>query len=581
MQMKEDYFVLGLNGLGILPSACIFKNGVLIAAAEEERFTRLKNSFGFMPGNATKFCLDFAGISIEEVDQIAFGWDCNFYRYKMPFFLLKQYILKTPKSQNISNIYKVVSELLKYRPSNISRQIKEMFFEHGLYGSIPPINFINHHLSHAASTFYSSGFSQSYILIIDGSGEKTTTSIWIGNNKKIEEVSIIEIPNSLGWFYQSITEYLGFTPNSHEGKTMALAAYGKEDKETEVAFSKIITWDNHGKYFFNPKYAFAGKRTKGIVFSEELENLLGRCRLKNEEITQRHKNIAYYAQKSLEKITLSIVENISSRADFNGNICIAGGVGLNCKNNGKIAKHPKLKNLYIPPFCSDNGAAIGAAQHISFSTKNFKANKINHPYFGPEYSNMEIESKLKVFKIKYSFSQNIGKSGAKFLSENKIIAWFQGRMEIGPRALGARSILANPSNLLNRDFINEKIKKRELWRPFAASILEEKKESFIDLDIPSSFMNLAFDIKNEATQNISAAIHIDGTTRPQFVSKETNPQYWNLIKEFGDLTGVYALLNTSFNLQEEPIVCNPEQAIKTFFASQLDVLIIGNFIIEK
>jgi len=579
--MQKDQYILGINGLGVLPSACILKNGQLVAMAEEERFTRIKGSFGMMPAKASKYCLEEANINFEDISEITFAWDCPYYKFKMPAFLLKQLLTRASLKQSSGNIFRVIAELVKYQPNNVRKQLKEMFVSVGISNKLPKITFVNHHLAHAASSFYSSGFNQAHILVIDGSGENTTTSIWFGKDKELIQEKSFKIPDSLGWFYQSITEYLGFMPNNHEGKTMALAAYGRFNEKIQNQFHKIIQCDDKGNYKFNPNFSFAGNRSKGLVFSDELEQLLGPARCYNEEITQRHKDIAFMAQKTLEDITFKIAQNIAQQDNFKGNLCIAGGVGLNCKMNYNFLKIDAVKNIYIPPFTNDTGSALGAAQSIAFKNKQFKREEIRHAYWGPKYTNEEIEIVLKKTGLKYTKEQDISKKIAELLVENKVVAWFQGRMEVGSRALGARSILANPSNPKIRDIINEKVKNRELWRPFAASFLDEKQKDFFLKKIEAPFMTLAMEVKDESLDNIASAIHIDKTTRPQIVQKKTNLKYWKLIKYFGDISGIYAVLNTSFNLKEEPIICTPEQALKSFLISNIDALAIEDFLIIK
>lgn len=581
MKRNQSFTILGLNGLGVLPTACIIKDGELLVMAEEERFTRIKGSYGVMPAKATKFCLDYLNIQLSDIDAITFGWDCKYYNFKMPFFLLKQLVFRSSFNQNSSNVFKVLSELIKYRSYVVKNLISEMLKSESIFGNIPTVRFINHHYSHAASSFYSSGFKEAHVLVIDGSGENKCTSIWKAVGTSIKEVKSFKIPDSLGWFYQSITEYLGFSPNNHEGKTMALAAYGAYCPKIYETFVEIISFDNKGNYRFNPKYSFAGKKNKGTVFSNDLEKLLGESRTKNNPITQHHKNIAFAAQNILETIVVNMVKDLISKNDFKGNICLAGGIGLNCKLNGEISKINGIKNVYIPPFTSDNGSALGSAQILSVFNGVSPKTPITHPYWGPEFSDTQIENNLKSFGLKYSKENNIAQKTAQLLLENKIVGWFQGRMEVGARALGARSILANPLNIDARNYINLRVKGRENWRPFAASILFEKRFDFFDSNLDSPFMALALSVKREMVEKIPAAVHIDGTTRPQLVKKETNALFWNLINYFGEETGCYALLNTSFNLNEEPIVCTPEQAIRSFFTSGIDYLAIGNFIVSK
>ncbi|MCO5229673.1 MAG: hypothetical protein M9958_00815 [Chitinophagales bacterium] len=573
-----NQYILGINGLGISPSACLIKDGQLIAMVEEERFTRQKNSNSLMPGNAVAYCLKEANISIKDVEQIAFAWDANFYKYKIYWFLIKQFIKRFFELRSSSsNILRVFQEVIKYHPLQVKNQIREMFRTHGISDKLPPIQFVSHHYTHATSTFFASPFNEATVLVIDGSGENLSTSIWKGENHQLKLMDKYFIPDSLGWFYQTMTEFLGFTPNHHEGKVMALAAYGNYNKDIDEALKKVLQIFPNGRYQFNPSYSFSGKNEKGVVFSTQLENLLGPSRKPNEEITQFYKDIAFHTQGLLENAVKSILLNISTKKWYSPNICIAGGVGLNCKMNGKIASLSVVNDIFVPPFSSDIGTSYGAAIAIT----NKKIEPLNHAYWGPEYNDNYIYEVLKKYNIPHQKVEDIAGAAAHLLMENKIIAWFQGRMEVGARALGARSIIANPTISSNKDFINKHIKNRETWRPFAISILEEHKHQFIDTSIDAPFMSIAFDVNEYAINNIPAAIHIDNTSRPQFVKKSALPIYWELINRFGELSGVYALLNTSFNLKEEPIICSPEQAIRSFYTSELDVLIMGNYLIFK
>jgi carbamoyltransferase len=572
--------VLGINGLGVLPSASILVNGKIIAFVEEERFTRVKGSEGLMPKLSVEYCLKAANIKLSEIDYIAFGWDAKLYSYYMPFFFLKQFLKNYKKSNTSGGVKRVLSELWKYHPIKVKKDIKRMLIDIGLDEKTPPIRFVSHHLSHAASSFYCSGFEESLILIIDGSGEYKSTSLFQGKGLQLKELQSFDLPNSIGWFYQTITEYLGFKPNHHEGKLMALAAYGQKN---ELVFEKMnqILKSDLGQYHFDSQYSFLGSHSKGKVFSDELEELLGPARSSLEEITQYHKDIAYATQYFLEKACLDLILPWIDHQDFSGNLCIAGGVALNCKMNGVLAEQAQIKKIYVPPHSSDNGTALGAAFCVSIENNDSSFTEMKNAYWGPQYDQAEILKTLKSENVSYQKEVDISQTVANLLHENKVIAWFQGRMEVGSRALGNRSILANPSNILIRDFINQKIKNRETWRPFAASILEGYKEKYLVNSKDSPFMTLAFTTTKEFQKLAPAAIHIDGTTRPQIVNFEENPLYYQLIEKFGNLSGVYALLNTSFNLKEEPIICTPQLALNTFLSSEIDYLVLGDYIISK
>ena len=571
--------ILGITGLGVSPAACLVQNGRLIAMAEEERFNRFKGSFGLLPEKAAQFCLNYGNLSLDEIDYIVFPWDTFKYRFYMPYFCLYTYLRKIPKIKN-SALTSKIAELLKYQPGNVKNAIVSMLRRAGIQGKIPPIEFIPHHLAHAASAFYGSGFDQAHILVIDGSGEDKCTTIFKGEGLEIQEIKCFKIPHSLGWFYQSLTEFLGFLPNSGEGKTMALAAYGKYNQEIYSKFEKIISFNQKGNYQYDAGYSFLGRHLQGTVYSEKMVNLFKNPRHYLEPIEQIHKDIAFAAQDLLEKIVISIAKEISGFSDYNGKLCVAGGVGLNCKMNGVIASQNYIQDIFISPASNDAGTALGAALYFS-KTRGFDPRfKMEHAYWGPEFSNAQIEKLLNRLNIKFKKDPEIEVTTAKLLAEDKTVGWFQGRMEIGPRALGARSILANPT----KDWIKNKInnlKNRELWRPFAPSLLYEARSEYLLKPQESPFMALAFKVTEEIKAKIPSVIHLDNSTRPHLVKKDVHPRYWKLINEFKKISGIPAILNTSFNLQGEPIVCTPEDALKTFYATEIDYLAMGDFLISK
>jgi carbamoyltransferase len=555
------------------------QDGKIIAMAEEERFNRLKGSFGLLPEKAMRFCLNYGKVSLDEIDYIVFPWDAYRYKFYMPYFCLLTYLRRSPKFQTDSFSLKLV-ELLKYQPANIKNSISSMVRKSGVRGRIPPIEFIPHHIAHAAGAFYCSGFDKAYILVIDGSGEDKCTTIFKGDGLQIKEKKCFRIPDSLGWFYQSITEFLGFLPNRQEGKTMALASYGKYNKEIYSKFKKIISFNKNGDYIFDASYSFLGKHERGTVFSEKLVKLLKHVRHYSEPIEQIHKDIAFAAQKILEEITISIVKNIARFPDYNNKICLAGGVGLNCKMNGTIAAQGYVGDIFIPPTANDAGSALGAALYFSKENGYNPKVKMENAYWGPIFSNIEIEKMLNRLNIKYEKSHQIEVTAAKLLADDKILGWFQDRMEIGPRALGARSILANPTKEWMKNKVNI-IKEREPWRPFSPSLLYEAKDEYLINPKESSFMALAFDVSKEVKERIPSVVHVDNTTRAHLVKKEVNPRYWKLINEFKKLTRIPAVLNTSFNIQGEPIVCTPLDALRTFSTTQIDYLVMEDFLIYR
>lgn len=573
--------ILGVNGLGINPAACLWQNNQLKAFAAEERFNRLKESFGLMPKQAAAFCLKSGQVNITEVDAVAFGWNAPLYNWYMPFFVAKTALQYSSTNADKGAVYKALEQLTKYRPGNVQRALTDMFRATGNGAKIPQVVYYNHHLAHAASAYYTSGFDAAHILVIDGSGENQCTTIFKAEGAQIQLVETLKIPHSLGWFYQSITEWLGFTPNSHEGKTMALAVYGNYDEDLQRKLTRLLQLKQSGSYTYNPIYSFAGRHTKGSIYSDELEQVLGCARNKNEDFTPYHYNVAFNAQYLLEKATSALVTKIARDKTFSGNLCLAGGVALNCKMNGVLMQAEGVKQIFVPPVSSDDGTALGAAMLYAKQKGADPRFSMQHAYYGPTYTDKEIEAVLKQCNLPYTRPENITQTTAELLAQGKIVARFNGGMEVGARALGNRSILAHPAIKGMKNRINAQIKGREDWRPFAVSALFEARNQLVEHACHSPFMTIAFKVRKQALPILSEGVHIDGTTRPQFVTATANADYYNLIAAFEKITGIPALLNTSFNTNEEPVVCSPAQAIKAFYGTGLDALALGNFLLLK
>jgi len=573
--------VLGINGLGVMPSAALLIDGKLVAMAEEERFTRVKGAFGTMPGHAAAFCLRQAGIDLKEVSHIAFGWDCGMYRWRMPLIILERYVSRSPKGQSGGNIMAAIGQLAKYHPMNVRHMLRQMFLEQGITDSVPDVHFIQHHLAHAASAYYTSGMESAHVIVADGSGEDRCTTVFSCNGAGITEEWTVRIPDSLGWFYQGVTEFLGFRPNSHEGKVMALAAYGNRDPEIDRCMSLMLSIGANGNYRHDAGFTMSGRHTQGQVFSDAMTDLFGPQRRNGEPLTQRHRNIAFSAQRHLEKAMVGITDRIMRSGNFSGNICMAGGVALNCRMNMEVAGSEKVRHLFIPPVTGESGVAVGAALALSARLGEDPHMQMGHARWGPGFSDTEIEQVLTRSGVQYEKLQDVAQSTASMLAQGMTVGWFQGRMESGPRALGGRSILASPASVEMRDRINRSIKHREDWRPFGASILYEEGAAMVEHMQEAPFMNLAFRATPAMRELMPAVVHVDGTTRPQFVRKEEDLVYWQLIQDFEKITGIPGIINTSFNRGEEPLVCTPEQALATFFATGMDHLVIGGFHARK
>lgn len=570
-------YILGISERGHNPAACLMQDGKLISFVEEERFTRVKGSPNSYPIQASIFCIEHAGIRLSDIDCIAVGWNLSKYEGYMQSFY------KSLSNSYVKDKTTLLTEQLlleRFRKERVEHAIQEGFFRHGCKDALPEIEYIDHHLAHCASTFFSSPFSDALILTIDGAGEDIATGIWAGRELDIELIDSYQLPNSLGWFYSAITEYLGFTPNQHEGKVMGLASYGKENPKVREVLNRVLTMSK-GRYQVDPRYLFFGKHTYGIRFTDQLVGELGLPRNMGEPLTELHKDVAYVAQDILETVVLAIIRNYALKSNF-ANLCLAGGVAMNCRLNGAISSVQEIENIYIPPMCNDAGTALGAAMISCLKRGIDPRSTMSHAYWGPSYSNEEVEKRLKLAKVSYNGVDEPGLAAAEFLSDGKIVGWFQGRAEVGARALGARSILANPSLHDIKDTLNSLVKFREPWRPFAAAVLEEDSELIFGRSIQSPFMMVTFDVQPNSREYLRSAIHVDGTTRPQTVSSEdVYSKYRNVLEHFRSNTSIPAILNTSFNVRGEPIVCSPEDALRCFYSTGLDVLIVENFVIEK
>ncbi|MAG07266.1 hypothetical protein CMI46_00425 [Candidatus Pacearchaeota archaeon] len=569
-------YILGISCYYHDSAATLIKDGEIVAAVEEERFTRKKHDTSF-PINSIQYCLKNQNISINDIQYIGF--------YEKPLIkferLMYQYLQSFPRG---------LKTFIKSMPSWIIeklRVVKKIKKELKYKGDIL---FIEHHMAHAASCFLPSPFKKSAILTIDGVGEWTTTAYGIGEDNKITLEKEIKFPHSIGLLYSTITAYLGFKVNNSEYKVMGLAAYGNSDKKTNQYYKKlkeVIKINKDGSYFNNEKYFTYHYKDK--MPSKKLCKLLdGKIREKNEAITERHKDIAAALQLITEEVIIKILNHIHKSTKQN-NIVLAGGVSLNSVSNGKILKKTPFKKIWIQPNASDGGASLGAATFIYNSILNNPRKKImKHAYLGPEFLHSEIKSFLNKNKIKYSEfhdENSIMKKTAELINKNKVIGWFQSKMEWGPRALGARSILSNPLNPKAQELLNLKVKHREKFRPFAPVICEDDVSKYFNCDTPipdpTNFMLMVYPIKKQFHNKIPSVTHIDGSGRLQTIKITQNKLYYKLIKEFGKLSNIPILINTSFNIRGEPIVCTPFDAYKCMMGTEIDYLVMENFLIKR
>ena len=434
------------------------------------------------------------------------------------------------------------------------------------------MRFVDHHLAHAISAYAYSGFEDAAIVVMDGRGAWEATTIWHGHNGRLDPVLMIPFPNSVGHFYSEFTEFLGFQRNSDEWKVMGLAPYGKSGVDLS-AFIDVRALP----YRVRAKQLIAN----GATPIAGMAALLGPPRIPGSDIDERHKDIAYAVQDACETAMMNVVRMAIEKTGCR-NVCLAGGVALNSKSNGKIVASGLVDKLFVQPAASDDGVALGAALAPHLDGKGKLPNKaMRHAYWGPCFDDNAIESALRTYKLHYTKLSDPAPTAAELLAQGKILGWFQGRMEFGPRALGSRSILADPRDPEMNAKVNNAVKFREWWRPFAPSIKKEAADKYLECATDSPFMILTAQVRPEKRSIIPSVTHVDGSARPQTVEKEINPLYWRLIDEFAKRTSVPVIMNTSFNLRGEAIVHTPTDAIRTFFSSGMDALVIGSFLVEK
>jgi carbamoyltransferase len=560
-------YILGISCFYHDAAACLIKNGKLIAAASEERFTRKKYDDS-LPRNAIQYCLKQEGISIKDIEYIGF-YDKPFIKFER---ILSTYLSVFPRG--LLSFYSAIPIWLKQKlwtPYIIRKELN--------YSG--KIIFIEHHMSHAASSFLVSPFEKAAILTVDGVGEWTTASKGIGDGNKIDLTHEIHFPHSLGLLYAAFTSYLGFRINSAEYKVMGLASYGKP-VYYDLIKKEIIDIKEDGSFKLNMKY-FAYHY--GLVMTSKKFHKLfdGPPREVESEVTEKHQNIAASLQKVTNEIMIKLANSLYKETGFN-NLCLAGGVALNCVANGEILEKTPFKNIFIQPAAGDAGGAIGVAFYIwNTILNNPREFEWSHNYWGPQFSNEGIRQFLIENNIPYQkldFGQ-IAQKTANLIAKGNIIGWFQGRMEWGPRALGDRSVLADPRNKDIKSLVNKMIKFREEFRPFAPSMLEEYASDYLEMKTPSPYMLFTTKAKENKKDIIPAVVHVDGSSRHQTVNRDQNQLYYDLINEFYKITKVSVVLNTSFNLRSEPIVCTPSEAYLCFMRSGLDYLVLGNYLLDK
>jgi carbamoyltransferase len=575
--------ILGINAYHGNASAAIVCEGRLVAAVEEERFNRVKYAAGF-PAQAIRYCLKEAGLELKDIDHVAVPRDPYarlgtklFYALRMPSFARERMKVLA----KFTGIPEALAQAFDTNPAKLGAKFHR----------------VEHHQAHLASAFFVSPFERAALLSADGLGDFASTMWGSGDGSRMKIDGAIAFPHSLGLFYSAVTQYLGFLKFGDEYKVMGLGAYGAPEQQD--AFRKIVRTNGDGfrlglEYFTHHRtgpemsWAEADKTpTLGKMFSEEMEKLLGPKRNPEEPLEQRHKNLASALQARLEEIYLGMLKKLAERTGLKA-VCLAGGVAFNCVANGKIFDTTGFEQVYVHPAAGDAGLAVGAAYYVWHQILGKPRSFVmDHAYWGPGYTREEVRHAMDAngslkngWHIEELPEESLMQRTAAIVADGKILGWFQGRAEWGPRALGNRSIVADPRRPEMKEVLNQRIKHREIFRPFAPSILAESTGEWFEKSHPSPFMTLAYSVRPEKREEIPAPTHVDGTGRLQTVTREANPRYWGLIKAFEQLTGVPVVLNTSFN-DNEPIVCRPEEALDCFQRTQMDALVLGDFLITR
>jgi carbamoyltransferase len=579
--------ILGINAYHGNASAAIVCDGRLVAAVEEERFNRVKYAAGF-PAQAIRYCLQEAGLTLANIDHVAVPRNPYarlvtklFYAIRMPSFARGR--------MKVLRKFTSVREALAHAFATDPKKLRATFHR------------IEHHLAHLASTYFVSPFERAAVLSADGLGDFASTMWGTGEGNRLRVDGSIAFPHSLGLYYTAVTQYLGFLKFGDEYKVMGLAAYGQPEQLN--AFREIVQFDERSKengfrlglaYFTHHRtgpemsWAEANKTpTLGKLYSEEMPRRLGPSRAPEEPAEQRHRDLAASLQERLEEVYLGILRKLARTARQKA-LCLAGGVAFNCVANGKIFEATPFERVYVQPAAGDAGLAVGAAFYVWHQILGQPRSFVmDHAYWGPGFGNSAMKKAIDGSSVKqgsYTVAElpelELIRRAAAMIAEGKILGWFQGRAEWGPRALGNRSIVADPRRSEMKDVLNKRIKHREIFRPFAPSILAEKTGDWFTRSDPSPFMSMAYPVRSEKRDKIPAPTHVDGTGRLQTVTREANPRYWELIRAFRDATGVPVVLNTSFN-HNEPIVCRPEEALDCFLRTQMDALALGDFLIER
>lgn len=572
--------ILGINAFHGDASACLVVDGKLVSAVEEERFNRIKHAAGF-PAQSIRYCLSAASIDLKDVDHIAISRNPSAHLHRKLLFSLRNHPSLDLIRSRLSNASRVhdlktlLSQSLEVPPEQIKAKLHN----------------VEHHRAHMASSFFVSPFETAALLTLDGFGDFVSCMWGTGRGNSMEIGRWVEFPHSLGILYTAITQFLGFPKYGDEYKVMGLASYGepefKDEMSTLLRPTNGLDFELNLPYFVHHSQGVqmtwdSGYPEMSNVYSDQLATLLGPARPPGESIERRHQNIASSLQKHLEEVEFHLLNALYEKTQSE-NLCLAGGVALNCVANGKITERTPFRNIYIQPAANDSGTAIGAAFYVHNEVlREPRGFLMDHAYWGPEYSDSQIERDVAASGLPHRRLDDaeLASWTASRIADGNVLGWYQGRMEFGPRALGNRSILVDPRRTDMKDILNARIKHREPFRPFAPSIKEESTAEYFEKSHRSPFMLMTYDVRPEKRDVIPAPTHVDGTGRLQTVTQSQNSLYWRLIDAFEQQTGVPVLLNTSFN-ENEPIVNTPREALDCFGRTKMDALVLGNYVLTK
>jgi len=564
--------ILGLNSAGFNTASALIVNGEVVFAAEEERLIREKRTRRF-PIRSVREALKVAGLRIEELDAVAVAWNpaINLEAFSLPHSQRARYLGEI--------FYNVPSYLMTLKGDNavlFSRQTVEF-----VDGTKLAIYYVMHHLAHAASFFFSP-YDDAAVMSIDAFGERQSVLFASGERNKLHLLWSQDFPHSLGSFYSTMTEFLGFEPRNDEWKLMGASSYGDPKRYYDKVRSLVHMEKEEEEFELDLSYFNHYQFPRRLMYTPKLPKLLGLPPNEREKpLSGDYYDLAAAAQRVMEEVYFYLLNRLYAQTKLD-KLVLAGGVAYNSVANGKVLEMTPFRQVFIPPVPDDSGGSLGAAYYVHHQINGHPRSYImNSNYLGPEYSNTEIQTDLNKFKIRYKVVQDPARVAAELIASGRIIGWFQGRLEFGDRALGNRSILADPRDPSMKDKVNETVKYREAFRPYAPSILLEYLDAYFVNAVPTPFMEKVFPVRPEKRSIIPAVTHVDGTGRLQTVTRDQNSLFWHLIDEFRQLTGVPVVLNTSFNLKGEPVVCSPQDALRTFYSSGLDVLIMGNCLVEK